>query len=128
MIPEFKFTPGTFEDQYTLGSNLEKGGQVCMCKSKTTGEQRAVKFINRTFCDQTMKDNIMNEARVMNALDHPNIVHIHEFYESENEYAIVMDMCRGGELYDAIIKSKHYGEDEARIIIKNYLQCMNYCH
>jgi len=35
--------------------------------------------------------------------DHPNILKIHEFYEDEYNFYIVMDYLQGGELFDKII-------------------------
>ena len=35
-------------------------------------------------------------------LDHPNILKIYEFYESEKYYFVVSEICSGGELFDEI--------------------------
>ena len=61
-------------------------------------------------------------------MDHPNIVRLYEFYDEPNYYCLVQEVCSGGELFDAIIKSGKFRESTARILIKSMLSCINYCH
>ena len=35
--------------------------------------------------------------------DHPNILKIHEFFNDENSFYIIMDCLNGGELFDRIV-------------------------
>lgn len=34
----------------------------------------------------------------MKQIEHPNILHCHEFYETNNNYYLVMDYCEKGDL------------------------------
>ena len=47
----------------------------------------------------------------MSSLDHPNIIKIHEFFQDAERFYIVMENCKGGELFRYInLKRKLYGK------------------
>lgn len=43
---------------------------------------------------------LMNEIRIMRNLDHPNIIHLYEVYETENSVYLVMELYKGKSLSD----------------------------
>jgi serine/threonine protein kinase len=52
-----------------------------------------------------MLANMREEIRILNTLDHPNIIKYFEQLETEDYIYIVMEHCDGGTLYDKILKS-----------------------
>ena len=44
----------------------------------------------------------MNEIKVLQEVDHPNVIKIIEYYESVNSLYIVTEYLDGGELFDRI--------------------------
>lgn len=40
----------------------------------------------------------------MEALDHDNIVKLYEVYECDVNFYLIMDLLKGGELFDEIVK------------------------
>ena len=52
--------------------------------------------------DSTHNFMLINEINSLKKLDHPNILKIYEFFEDENRYFIITDICLGGELFDYI--------------------------
>ena len=61
-------------------------------------------------------------------LDHPSIVKMYEFFEDRKNYYIVMDVCKGGELFDEIIARGKFTEKDAALLMRQVLACVNYCH
>ena len=65
-------------------------------------------------------------------MDHPNIIKLYEVYESERSLYLVMEECKGGELFDRIIKhiedKKMYSERDAAKIFEQVMSCIAYCH
>lgn len=58
----------------------------------------------------------------MRALNHPNIIRLHEVFETENSLYMVLDLLEGGQLYDKI-KAKHrFSLEEAKFMIKGLLE------
>jgi len=58
-----------------------------------------------------------DEIEILSKLDHPNILKLYEIYTDEKRYYIVTELCKGGELFDEIIKKGIYSEKEAAKII-----------
>ena len=48
----------------------------------------------------------MNEIKIMRLLHHVNIITLHEVYETDNSYYMIMEMLEGGSLRDRINKEK----------------------
>lgn len=71
---------------------------------------------------------MMNEIDNLKLLDHPNILKMYESYECEKRYYIVMDISKGGELFDEIAKNKFFTEPNAQTVIKSLLSSINYIH
>mmetsp|Transcript_35968 Transcript_35968/g.35579 ORF Transcript_35968/g.35579 Transcript_35968/m.35579 type:complete len:144 (-) Transcript_35968:889-1320(-) len=71
---------------------------------------------------------LLNEIDILKDLDHPNIVKMYEFFQDEKRYYIITEICKGGELFDEIIDKGHFSEQDASVIMKQLLSCLNYCH
>lgn len=80
------------------------------------------------------------EITILKALQHPNIVSLHDVFETENEVQLVVEYCPGGELFNAISgeregngldrsnKSKCFSEEDAAKIISKVLSSLRYLH
>lgn len=51
--------------------------------------------------------------QVMQLIDHPNIMHLYEFMETNNNYYLVIQYCNNGDLENYLKKYKHLTENEA---------------
>ena len=121
---------GKLRDYYRIGKMLGSGafGEVRVCVHRESNNQRAVKVLRKSHMDEDEKRMFFNEINVLKDLDHPNILKMYEFFEDEKRYYIVTDICKGGELFDEIVKKGKFGEQDASVLIKQVLSCINYCH
>ena len=46
-------------------------------------------------------------------MDHPNILKLYEVFQDDAQYYVVTELCKGGELFDEIIKRKSFTEKDA---------------
>lgn len=67
---------------------------------------------------------IRNEVEVLKSLDHPSIVKAFETFELDERLAIVMELCRGGDLSSR----RPYSERQVAIIIRQVLSAVSYMH
>ena len=44
------------------------------------------------------------EISILQKLDHPNIIKLYEVFEDDRKYYLVQELCKGGELFDEIVK------------------------
>ncbi len=64
----------------------------------------------------------------MRLIDHPNIIKLEEVYEGDFHIYLVMELIKGGELFDRIINKGHYSEKDAAIMIRKLLSAVDYLH
>jgi serine/threonine protein kinase len=67
---------------------------------------------------------LRNEIEILQSLDHPNIVRAIETYEYQNQIAIVMELCAGGDLYS----QDPYTEARAQHIVRQITSAVSYMH
>jgi calcium-dependent protein kinase len=116
-------------DYYDLTKNeLGKGsyGKVRLAKLKGTNLKRAIKIIDKSKVRNVERFRI--EVEIMMKLDHPNILRILDYFEDLCFVYLVLELCTGGELYDRIVSNHYYDENDARVIFKQIINAIYYCH
>ena len=68
----------------------------------------------------------------MKKSDHPNIIKLYEIFESKRSLYLIMEECKGGEVFDKIIEhiqnKKMYTEKHAANIFQKMMSAVEYCH
>ena len=123
---------GRFLDNYDVLKQLGKGGygKVYQVKNKKTGEIRACKHLSKLVLRHLEK--FEREINILKKADHPNIIKIYEVYESERSLYLIMEECKGGEVFDRIMEhvesKKMYSEKEAAEMFQQVMSAIEYCH
>jgi calcium-dependent protein kinase len=129
LVPENTQDP---YDVYSIIKCLGEGsfGQVFEVQHKLTMEKRAMKIINKYVSPLSDDDeeNILKEIKLLRMLDHPNIIKIHEYYNTKRKLFIITELCTGGELFDRIIEVKYFTETVAAHIMKQIFSATAFCH
>ncbi|OMJ87595.1 hypothetical protein SteCoe_10688 [Stentor coeruleus] len=124
-LEESIFNLYDFKEELGSGSY----GRVVYGVHKQTLEKRAIKIINKlTIVNEETRKKIMAEVEIQRKLDHPNIVKVYEFHEDEFNLYLVMELCTGGELLDAIARIGCLSESQAAICMKQILSALCYLH
>ena len=81
---------------------LGKGsfGMVYLVQRKTTKERYAVKVFQKKLIEERPeeKPSILNEIKIMRAINHPRLLYFEELYEGENHLYILTKLCEGKNL------------------------------
>ncbi|KAF5800477.1 putative protein kinase CAMK-CDPK family [Helianthus annuus] len=120
------------KDRYILGAQLGWGqfGVIRECSDKLTGELLACKSIskNRLVTDEDVR-SIKLEIEIMTRLSgHPNVVDLKAVYEEEGYVHLVMELCAGGELFHQLEQQGRFSESEARVLFRELMQVVRFCH
>ena len=65
---------------------------------------RAVKIIKKEAMNEEQETSFKYEISILQKLDHPNIIKLYEVFEDDRKYYLVQELCKGGELFDEIVK------------------------
>jgi calcium-dependent protein kinase len=90
----------------------------------------AIKTISKKKLTDEMLAKIKDEIKIVQILDHPNIVKYLETFENDKYIYLVMEYLEGGELFDRIDNdpNKVMVESEAVKILKKIFHAVNHCH
>ena len=117
---------------YRLGKVLGRGqfGTTRLAEDQNRGEKFACKSIakGKLSCKEDIED-VQREVQIMHHLKgHPNVTYLRGAYEDKQNVHLVMDLCGGGELFDAIIKRGKYSEKDAADLIRTIVSVVAHCH
>lgn len=123
-------TLGSVEDKYELGQELGRGGFsiVREGRNRTTGEKVAVKFIEKKFVDPEELKLLQREIDIMARVQHTNVLRLFEIFDTDTKLSLVMELVNGGELFYKIVDKGSYSELEARDIVRQLVQGVDYLH
>ena len=112
---------------YMLEKQIGKGAFASVHKARNlkTGDLYAVKRVDKKeyMKNSYLKSLLAIEVQIMSTIKHPNILHLHQFMETDNNYYLVLDFCNFGDL-EKIMKSepeKCFGEQRAVLYLKQII-------
>jgi len=115
---------------YELGAILGTGSfaEVKVAVSKSDKIEYAVKCIDKKSLDQDDQEALEMEVKILQQVNHSNIVELKEVFDCRDTYYMVMEKMTGGELFDRIVEKEKYTEGEARDEVKAVTGALLYCH
>jgi len=125
-----KMPPMQIKKVYSIGSKLGTGGfaVVRKCKRRSDGEVFALKVINKKNLDKDDLVILESEVAIMRQVTHPNIIRMHDIFDSRSKMCLVLDLMEGGELFDRIIEKGHFSEKDAANSFVQMVQALGYLH
>jgi len=131
-VPKKKEYPGVNEPignyYFILDTILGQGefGVVKLGKSKNTNDEVAIKVINKNQIQDA--PILQNEIDILRKCQHPHIVELKAVFETADMLYICMELIKGGELYDEIIRRNTFTERDASHIMKQIVSALDYLH
>jgi len=95
-------------------------------KDLQTGEEVAVKLVKKALVER--EETLANEIDILGSVNHANVVSLRGIFDTEEILFIVMDLMKGGELYEEIVKRKTFSEKDASRIMEQLFSALGYLH
>ncbi|PNW87779.1 hypothetical protein CHLRE_01g001800v5 [Chlamydomonas reinhardtii] len=117
-------------DKYIRGKVLGKGSFGCaiLVTNKLDNKNYVIKEIDISRMPKAERDASEQEAKLLMALNHPNIVRCIECFTHMNKLCIVMDWCSEGDLYGLIQKRRGQQLSEDTILDWLVQMCLGLKH
>ncbi|CAO2628807.1 Ribosomal protein S6 kinase alpha-2 [Lemmus lemmus] len=114
-----------FTDGYEIKEDIGVGSySVCKrCVHKATDAEYAVKIIDKSKRDPSEEIEIL-----LRYGQHPNIITLKDVYDDGKYVYLVMELMRGGELLDRILRQRCFSEREASDVLCTIARTMDYLH
>ena len=100
-------------DKYEIIDQIGEGayGRIYRARDKDNGKIVVLKTVRLEGLDQREQTDALNEIRVMERIDHPNIVKFYDtFLDGENGIVTVMEYLSGGDLSNVISQHRKAGK------------------
>ncbi|XP_023385933.1 serine/threonine-protein kinase DCLK2 [Pteropus vampyrus] len=119
----------TLLEKYRIGKVIGDGNFAVVkeCTDRSTGKEFALKIIDKAKC--CGKEHLIeNEVSILRRVKHPNIIMLVEEMETATELFLVMELVKGGDLFDAITSSTKYTERDGSAMVYNLANALRYLH
>ncbi|TKC41299.1 hypothetical protein EI555_006162 [Monodon monoceros] len=116
-------------EKYKIGKVIGDGNFAVVkeCMDRSTGKEFALKIIDKAKC--CGKEHLIeNEVSILRRVKHPNIIMLVEEMETATELFLVMELVKGGDLFDAITSSTKYTERDGSAMVYNLANALRYLH
>ncbi|XP_072797065.1 serine/threonine-protein kinase DCLK3 [Vicugna pacos] len=115
--------------QYETGRVIGDGNFAVVkeCRHRGTRQAYAMKIIDKSKL-KGKEDMVDSEILIIQSLSHPNIVKLHEVYETDTEIFLIMEYVQGGDLFDAIIESVKFPERDAALMLMDLCKALVHMH
>ncbi len=118
------------QDHYKKLGPLGMGayGKVYKVQNIHTSQIRSLKVIPKAHAQKDNFVEIVKELKILQTLDHPNIIQVFESYEDEKHFFIVSEICKGGDMSSKLRKTTYLTEFETKYIMKQLISSIHYMH
>lgn len=122
---------GNVRDDFALSSGvIGRGsyGQVFVGVNRLTSGRRAVKSVPQSESRVRADRTDTHEVRVMEPLDHPNVVKLIMTYQDATHLHLVMELCSGGSLAGHLRKVGHFEVPDVLVMSQQVFRAVAYLH
>ncbi|KAK8380306.1 hypothetical protein O3P69_016726 [Scylla paramamosain] len=130
-----EYSTQPFEELYEVFEEIGSGqfAVVRRCVEKATCNEYAAKYIRKRRVASSRRglplEAIAREVRVLQRLDkHQNIISLHQVFDNGQHMILVLELVRGGELFEHISERERLSEEEASAFLHQILQGLSHMH
>ncbi len=119
---------GTFSVVYLAESVSDPGGWAAV----KVVDKKSLSSSSSVFPEQHAEEDLSfmveKEVQILSSLDHPHIVHLNEVFEEEEAVCLVMELAKGGEVFDRLVEEGHFGEEDTAALVQQLLYAVDHIH
>jgi len=116
--------------KYTIGKLIAAGnyGKVKKAYYIDSGNEVAVKIINKKLMNEQEAVNAMKEIEILSKLHHPNIIQFLDLVDTDDRLYMFMECAKGGSTLKQYIAREPLSEAQSKNVFKQLASAMKYCH
>ncbi|KAH7482407.1 hypothetical protein KRP22_008291 [Phytophthora ramorum] len=104
-------------------------GRVRLVRHAASNRAYALKcLIKSHIVENNLKEHVLNEKRVMLALDHPFILKLYTTFKDRTHLYFLVELALGGELFTYLRRRDHFEEPIARFYIASVVLVFQHMH
>ena len=91
-----------------------------------TDEIIAIKIVDRSHIKPDAHKRIKSEVRILEQIEHKNIIHLIDFINDEDYYYLILEYCAGGDLSNFIKSEGRLNEERAKGYMSQIVDALRY--
>uniref|UniRef100_A0A8C5EDX2 Doublecortin-like kinase 3 n=1 Tax=Gouania willdenowi TaxID=441366 RepID=A0A8C5EDX2_GOUWI len=122
-------TMSEIERCYQIGRVVGDGNFAVVreCHRRDNGQMLAIKIVERS--KLIGREHMMqNELSLLGSLSHPRIVRLLAHHHTHTHSYLVMELVRGGDLFEAISERGKFSEAAAGMMVSDVSEALDYIH
>jgi len=121
---------GRLAKDYIILKKLGRGNfaVVRLLQRKADKKYFAAKIIKKQNLKPEELKTLHDEVKILKKLKHPNINALVEYLDTKHHLYMVLELLKGGELFESVVKKKRYTEAEAANVIRQVARACQYMH
>lgn len=118
------------EYHYQVGEQLGEGGcgVVLRCLHTKTQMQRAMKLVRKASIMHGEVEKLRSEVDTHCLMEHPNVAKLFEYFEDDQSFCLIMELCEGPDLFDRICDEGSFTRVDTASWIDQMARGLHYCH
>ena len=121
-----------FDNLYTKDRKLNSGSfaSVWVCTHKITSAEFAVKVVDRKRLKPKDDVAVYREVSILKSLSgsYDGIINLIDFFEEPQTFHLILELARGGDVFDRLSKRTVYTEKHARDLARRMLEAVQFIH
>lgn len=122
-------------EKYAVSKVLGRGGygEVRLAFVKGSCKPVAIKIVKKKLLkagplEMDIGKRAIREAEILKSLQHPCIVGVEEVYDTSDIVYIVLELVKGGELFDRVISIGSLNESDAKFLFYQMVHAIKFLH
>lgn len=127
----YKYYMTIQKDELEILQTLGRGafGRVKLVRHAGSNSAYALKCLAKSrIVENNLKEHVLNEKRVMLALDHPFILKLYSTYKDKKYLYFLVELALGGELFTYLRRKERFDEQLARFYIASVVLVFQHMH
>lgn len=114
---------------YNIIKKIGSGGysDVFLVSHKYSNKNYALKSIKKIIKNRDKSKHIMQEINVLTICDHPNIIKLHEWFESKDYFYLILEYVECKDL-NYYFRKESPTEKDAKYIVDQIAHAIKFCH
>jgi len=101
---------------------------VKRCVDKKTGENLALKCINKSKLKEKDHRWLQSEIEILTAVSHTNICRLVQVFQTQKMCYLVLELLQGGDLLERVADDHNFSDDDAADVIRTVAGVLQYLH
>lgn len=130
VMDERDLSPGKIEERYSVTKEIGRGAFSIVSEAvdNSSQEKVAIKEIEKKFVDKDSLKLLSREIDIMKKVDHVNVLKLLAIFENDTHLYLVTELIDGGELFYQIVDRGYFDEEDAKEIIRQTVDAVEYLH